>query len=136
MLWILTPILLGIIALAYTIAANLLRVWIDHRVKIALLEKLQRDPARAPSPEELRELLEGSAEGRERRDTVDFVIAGSALAAMGVASAFTAWCFGGGGWLTGAYLGGIVCVIVGFILALLGMVVRYLTRSPVEPIGG
>lgn len=136
MLWIVTPILLGIIALAYTIAANLLRVWLDHRIKIALLEKLQRDPSRAPSPDELRDLLEGSRSGPGNNSRIDFVIAGPALAAMGGASAFTAWCLGGGGWLTGAYLGGIVCVIVGVILALLGMVVRYLTRSPVESMRG
>ncbi len=127
---ILAPLLAGIIALGYTIAANLLRVWLKHRVKLALLEKLQHDPAHAESLEELQAILEEDSAGSERAARVDYRVLGVTLAALGMFSVLAAWLFGEPEWMTGAYFGGVICVAVGFILALLGLVVRYLEKLP------
>ena len=62
---------------------------------------------------------------------VDHVVVGVTLAALGTLSALAAWCCGGQGWMAGAYLGGVVCVAVGFILTLLGLITRYLARLPI-----
>lgn len=129
---ILAPLLGGIIALGYTIAANLLRVWLKHRVKLALLEKLQHDPAHTESLEELQALIEENTAGSERAARVDYRIMGLALAAMGMPALLAAWLVGEPEWMTGAYFGGAICVAVGFILALLGAVLRYLERVPTE----
>lgn len=130
-LWILVPLLTGIIALAYTVAANLLRVWLKHRVKLALLEKLQHDPAHRESLDELQALLDEADAASEHSARLDYRVLGAALAALGSASLFAVWVLGEPEWMTGAWFGGAICIAVGAILALLGLVVRYLERLPV-----
>ncbi len=131
---ILAPLLAGIIALGYIIAANLLRVWLKHRLKLALLEKLQHDPSHRESLDELQALLDESASATEGAVRVDYRVLGVTLAAMGMLSLLAAWLFGEPEWMTGLYFGGVICLAVGFILALLGLVVRYLERLVGEPL--
>lgn len=121
--------LLGIIALAYTVTANLLRVWMNHRVKMALIEQLQEE---AGCLDDVHELASRLDRDTRRGRHVDHVVVGVTLAALGILSALAAWGFGGPSWITGAYFGGVVCVAVGFILTLLGLITRYLARLPVE----
>ncbi len=131
---ILAPLLAGIIALAYVIAANLLRVWLKHRLKLALLEKLQHDPSHRESLDELQALLDESASGTEQAVRVDYRVLGVTLAALGMLSLLAAWLFGEPEWMTGLYFGGVICLAVGVILALLGLVVRYVERLVGEPL--
>ena len=130
--WTFVPLLLGIIALAYVVTANLLRLWLKHHIKMALLETFQDHPAQFESVEHLHALLRAPGSGLQRRLLVDYVIVGVTLAAIGTGSALVAWCFGDRDWMTGAYLGGIMSVAVGLILTLLGLIVRYLERVPIE----
>jgi len=132
-LLIIAPLLLGIIALAYTVAASLLSVWLNHRVKMALLKKLQSDPGAMEGLQDLQEFVNGPESGAQPGQRVDHVIVGMTLASLGIVSALAAWCFGGQGWMTGAYFGGVICVAVGCILTLLGLITRYLARLPIEP---
>ncbi len=131
---ILAPLLAGIIALGYVIAANLLRVWLKHRLKLALLEKLQHDPSHRESLEELQALLDESASATGGAVRVDYRVLGVTLAALGLLSLLVAWLFGEPEWMTGLYFGGVICLAAGFILALLGLVVRYVERLVAEPI--
>lgn len=131
---ILAPLLAGIIALGYVIAANLLRVWLKHRLKLALLEKLQHDPSHRESMEELQALLDESASATGGAVRVDYRVLGVTLAALGLLSLLVAWLFGEPEWMTGLYFGGVICLAAGFILALLGLVVRYVERLVAEPI--
>lgn len=131
---ILAPLLAGIIALGYIIAANLLRVWLKHRLKLALLEKLQHDPSHRESLDELQALLDESASGTEQAVRVDYRVLGVTLAALGMLSLLAAWLFGEPEWMTGLYFGGVICLAVGVILALLGLVVRYVERLVGEPL--
>lgn len=131
---ILAPLLAGIIALGYIIAANLLRVWLKHRLKLALLEKLQHDPSHRESLDELQALLDESASGTEQAVRVDYRVLGVTLAALGLLSLLAAWLFGEPEWMTGLYFGGVICLAVGVILALLGLVVRYVERLVGEPL--
>jgi len=131
---ILAPLLAGIIALAYVIAANLLRVWLKHRLKLALLEKLQHDPSHRESLDELQALLDESTSGTEQAVRMDYRVLGVTLAALGMLSLLAAWLFGEPEWMTGLYFGGVICLAVGVILALLGLVVRYVERLVGEPL--
>ncbi len=131
---ILVPLLAGIIALGYIIAANLLRVWLKHRLKLALLEKLQHDPSHRESLDELQALLDESAAETERVARVDYRVLGVTLAGLGLLSLLAAWLFGEPEWMTGLYFGGVICLAAGFILALLGLVVRYVERLVGEPL--
>jgi len=132
--FILAPLLVGIIALGYIIAANLLRVWLKHRLKLALLEKLQHDPSHGETLEELQALLDESASTTGGSVRVDYRILGVTLAALGLLSLLAAWLFGEPEWMTGLYFGGVICLAAGFILALLGLVVRYVERLVAEPL--
>lgn len=129
---IVVPLLLGIIALAYVIVANLLRVWLNHRVKMVLLEKLQEDPDRLDGARDLQDLVNDGSYTKNSGGLVDHVVLGVTLAAFGTLSALTSWCCGGQGWMAGAYLAGVICVALGFILTLLGLITRYLSRLPIE----
>lgn len=128
---ILAPPLAGIIALGYVVAANLLRVWLKHRVKLALLEKLQHDPAHAESLADLEALLGQGGIGPEGR-WLDYRVLGVTLAGLGMLSLVTAWLFGEPEWMTGAYFGGVICLAAGSILVLLGVILHYVERLPGE----
>ena len=127
---ILAPLLVGILILLYTIIANLLRVWLDHRIKMALLERLQHDPNAPATAEELQALLEEHSVGPARKHRVDYVIMGAVLSLIGFCTALLAHILGHGQSSAGVYFGGVVCVAVGGILVLLGLLTRYLARLP------
>lgn len=131
---VLAPPLAGIVALVYIIAANLLRVWLKHRLKLALLEKLQHDPAHRESLDELQALLDESTLATGRSVRVDYRVLGVSLAALGLLSLLAAWLIGEPRWTTGLYFGGVICLATGFILTLLGLVVRYVERLVAEPL--
>jgi hypothetical protein len=130
--YIVAPLLLGIILLLYTIFASLLRVWLDHRVKLALLEKLQKDPNSPATLDEVAALLDGSSEESARKGKVDYTVVGFVLAAIGLASALSGYLWGHGPASAGIYFGGVACVAVGAILVLLGLLLRYLERLPID----
>ncbi len=129
---IVAPLLVGIVILLYTIIANLLRVWLDHRIKMAILERLQHDPHAPGTAEELQALLDEHSVEAVRKNHVDYVIVGAVLASIGFCTAFAAYILGHGQSSAGVYFGGVVCVAVGGILALLGLLLRYLKRLPID----
>jgi len=128
--FIIAPVVVGIIALAGTIASSLFRVWVRHRLKMALLEKLQHDPNHPETLGELARLALPAPEAGPDAPWVDHRIMGGALAAMGLLSVLVAWLVADPAWMTGVYVGGVVCVAVGAILALLGLVVRHIEKLP------
>lgn len=131
-LWIILLLTAGIIALAYTVVANLLRVWLDHRVRLALLEAAEPGAGHSRAASEVESLVRGAAPVAGRPPLVDHVTLGVTLAVIGSASALLAWFLGGRSWMAGAFLGGVACVAVGFLLTLLGLLMRYLSRLPVD----
>ncbi|MBI3118376.1 MAG: hypothetical protein HYZ00_06805, partial [Candidatus Hydrogenedentes bacterium] len=52
------PLVLAAIFLMYGLFRNLVRLWLDHRVKMALLEKLEHRPDLVNSVQDLQSLLE------------------------------------------------------------------------------
>lgn len=131
-LLIVAPVLVGMLILLYIILANVLRLWLDHRVKMVLLEKLRRDPDAPGTMEEIQSLLDADETDAPRKSPVDYVIVGTILAALGLGTAGTAYLLGQGQASVGVYFGGVACVTVGAILILLGLLIRYLTRLPVH----
>lgn len=128
-MWIVLLLLAGIIALGYTVVANLLRVWLNHRVRLALLEAAEPRPGHAG---EVDSLVRGAAPVAGRPPLVDHVTLGVTLAVLGSASALLAWFLGGRSWMAGAFLGGVACIALGFLLTLLGLLMRYLSRLSVD----
>ncbi len=124
------PLVVAVGALIYLVVRNLGRVWLDHRVKLALLEKLEQKPELLNSFQELQTLLDGSSSDPEVEQRQDLTLTGVMLAVLGAACVVLYASVGRGVWAVGAYWGGVICVVLGFILALIGLLIRFLTRSP------
>ncbi len=130
------PVIIVLVTLIYSVVRHIGRLWLDHRVKMALLEKLERKPELLHSYEDLQSFVEGSSADQESTESVDFALTGLLLAVIGVICVVLYATVGQGRWAVGAYWGGVACVALGFLLAILGVVVRFLTRTPIgHPFG-
>lgn len=124
------PLVAAAITLAYMILREMARVWLDHRVKMALLEKLEHKPELLYSFQELKELLDDSPHLVERRSKTDITLIGVFLVIIGLISAILYSVIGSSQWAVGAYFGGVACVVIGFLLTTIGVVARILRRPP------
>jgi len=126
------PLLIVIVTLIYTVIRSIGRVWLEHRVRMALLEKLENRPELIKSFNELHGLLDTNSSEEERTNRQDYLLTGVMLAVLGVVCVILYSTIGGGRWAVGAYWGGVACVVLGFLLALLGLLLRFLARLPSE----
>lgn len=122
------PALLVLLAVAYLLTRALARAFLEYRVKISLLRRLDRKPELLGSLEDLNALVEADVAVHPRRPRLDLGVTGAALALVGLASAFAAQRYGVGQWAVGAFFGGVASVVLGALLALVGLVVRLLGR--------
>jgi hypothetical protein len=104
----------------------LVTAWFDYRLRLRLLEDLERDPELTESPEESEALFERLRQTRRIRPS--FLWTGLFLLTIGAAAA------GYGSWqrtgqvAVGTYWGGWICVWLGAVLAALGAVGRLWMR--------
>lgn len=131
-LLVLLPLIIVLILLAYTVIRNIVRLWLDHRVKVALLERLEQRPDLVHSVEELHDLLDGPGSSPEE-PRIDYLITGVILAVLGIIFVvFNGW-LGRTYWAAGAYFGGVVCVALGFLLAMTGLILRFMRQGAANP---
>ncbi len=128
------PLIVAVLALAYLILREVMRVWLEHRVKMALLERLEHKPELMRSFEELQDLLDGaqhvSLSGSRK---IDLSATGVFLALIGFLCVVIYWLAGRSQWAVGAYFGGVACAVIGFILVTIGLLVRLLRQPPNTP---
>lgn len=124
------PLLLVIVGLISTIVRTMGRLWLDHRVKLALLEKLEKKPELLTSFEELQELLDNSDVLEPPKRQADLLLTGILLALAGAICAVIFANVGRGQTAVGAYIGGVACVALGFLLTVAGLIVRIMARPP------
>jgi len=123
------PILIVVVVLLTVVVQRLAGAWVEHRVRMSLLRRLEQKPELLDSFEEVQDLLhEQPAERAQPRQ--DFTLTGVLLAAMGLVAVVVASTFDSGRVAVGAYFGGVACVCIGFILALTGLLIRFLARAP------
>lgn len=125
------PMILVVVALIVSIVRNISRAWLDHRVKLALLNKLESRPELLRSFDDLQALMDDSP-GEDEGPRQDFIVTGVLLAVMGLLFVIRYGTYGAGRLAVGAYVGGVACVAIGFILAIVGILVRFLSRTPVQ----
>lgn len=123
------PLFIVIATITFLVMRNLVRLWLDHRVKMALLEKFETHPELLPGLRELQEVLDGPARQQEERRRLHYVWTGIFLALVGVGCALFAHAWLSGRYATGLYFGGLACVLLGFLLTLLGLAMRHLSRT-------
>jgi len=131
-LWAL-PLVLVIVTVIYGVFRNLGRIWLDRSVRLALLEKIERKPDMVDSFQEILETLGGVRPNAPRSMRQDYTVTGVILAGMGVACMVFGRGLRVGQLAVGLYVGGIACVVLGVFLALAGIVIRRLAKSPVLP---
>ncbi len=111
----------------------MMRVWINHRVKVALLERLENKPELLYSFDELQELLDDRPPPVARKSKTDLTLTGVFLALIGLVFVLIYASIGRSQWAVGAYFGGVGCVVIGFLLTTIGLVARLLRRPPSSP---
>src|SRR5690606_33555477 len=81
------PLLIVLVLLVNTITRSIGRLWLDHRVKLALLEKLEKNPGLINSFDELQLLLDSTDTTEQRNNGQDILVTGVVLAVCGAACA-------------------------------------------------
>ncbi len=127
---VMIPLILIVVTIIYSIGRNLFHVWLEHRVRLLLLEKVQARPDLVTSLDELQSLLEAAPTPRAKAGRQDLLLTGTFLALIGLGFVLIYGTVGSGSIAVGAYVGGVICVVFGFILAVVGMVARFLMRPP------
>lgn len=125
-LGVLVLLLLAVVVLGITRA--LVQTWVDHRVRLVLLESLERQPDADIGAVQMLENLERVSRSRRH----DYVLTGVMLAVLGLASTSYGRFVGIGRLAVGMYIGGMICVGLGFALALVGILIQYLASSSTE----
>lgn len=127
---IILPFALVLLGLLYGIVRVFGRIWLEHRVRLALLEKIEKRPDLVESVQGLMDLM-GSTEPFSSRARQDYAVTGVLLAAIGAGCCAAGWMLHSGKLAVGIYAGGWVCVFLGLILFTVGLFVRKLLRHPV-----
>ena len=125
------PLLVVVAALLYGVFRSLGRIWLDHSIRLALLEKVEQKPQLLESLHELEEVLAGFPEGYRFPSRQDYRLTGVMLAGIGLACALGGRSLRVGTLAVGLYVGGLTCVGLGVALFLIGLLIRGLARGPV-----
>lgn len=128
------PLLVTItVVFCYGVGRTFLQLWAVHREKLAILRRYEEDPSAFGSSQEVIEQISEQERRNMRALRQDYTITGTCLAAMGLAAIFAGRLMGYGQTAVGLYIGGIACVGLGVLIAVLGYLVRALMRPLIEP---
>jgi len=124
------PVVVVAAALLYGVFRSLGRIWLDHSIRLALLEKVEQKPELLDSLHELEEVLAGFPEGYRAPSRQDYRLTGVLLAGIGLACTLGGQSLRVGTLAVGMYVGGLTCVALGVALFLIGLLIRWLARGP------
>lgn len=125
---IVVPLIVAVVTVLYGVVDSLLRSWFDHRTKLALLDRIEKEPGLLDRVDGLGSLLTDRPGQRIARQ--NYLVTGLILLGIGVLAVVTGLTLRFGEVAVGAYLGGVVCVLFGILLALVGLLVRSLSKDP------
>jgi len=131
--FLLIPLLLILVTLAYGVAQVLIRAWLDYRVRIAFLNKLERDPALLGPQADLPAILGNLTSTSLSYQRQNYAMTGLVLAAIGIACFVAGRLLRSGELAVGIYLGGVFCVVLGLVIALFGAIIRVMSRPGQRP---
>lgn len=126
---ILVTLLVVAVTFTYGVARSLLQVWLEHRLKMALLEKYEEHPELFESSEEALDLLAAQRGGARKTGRQDYTVTGVILSLVGVGCIVAGRIIGVGQFAVGVYLGGLFCAALGVLIALLGLLIRALSKN-------
>lgn len=128
---ILIPLLLVLVTLLYSVLYAILRAWLDYRVRITLLDKVDHNPQLLETSQDLERLVtEQRTDNTKVRQ--NYALTGLMIAAIGIGCIVFGRMLRVGDVAVGTYLGGMLCFLLGAVLAALGGLVRILSRDPTQ----
>ncbi len=133
---ILVPFALVLVTLLYGVLYAILRAWLDYRVKMKLLEKLETNPNLLHGEQRLVQMLTADHGSAPRKPRQDYALTGLLIAAIGVGCILFGRMLRVGDVAVGTYLGGVLCLLLGLVLAGLGAVIKVLSRDPTAGLSG
>lgn len=128
-LFILIPLAVILVTVLYGVLQALVQAWLDYRVRLTFLEKLEHNPQLAATSADLTNIVVAGSSNQGYSPKQNYAVTGLILAGIGLV------CVGAGRFLrlgevaVGAFLGGMACVFLGLIIALLGFIIRVASRS-------
>lgn len=129
---LIVPFLVALAVFLYVVFRSLIRAWIDHRVRMALLEKVEHRPELLRAFEDLEQHPEPAPADEKQGPKADLTLTGVSLTVIGVIFVLVNGLLGKSQWAVGAYFGGVACIVLGFVLCSVGLLVRFLEHSPVR----
>ena len=132
---IVLPLFLALLVVFYGVVHSLLRVWLDYRVRLKFLDKLEKNPDLMQSTAGAQSLFPTPEGGVKAVGRQDFAVTGLALGCIGLVCVVAGRTLRVGQLAVGAYLGGVMCVVLGIILGLLGLLIRAMARDPIARLG-
>ncbi|MCL4692149.1 MAG: hypothetical protein KJ060_06530 [Candidatus Hydrogenedentes bacterium] len=126
---IVIPLVLVLVTLLYSVLYAILRAWLDYRVRIALLDKLDENPRLLEDGNVLGQVVPGTP-SQDASPRQNYVLTGLLIVAIGVGCIVFGRLLRVGDLAVGTYLGGFLCVPIGAVIAVLGGIVKVLSRDP------
>lgn len=128
---VILPLVIVLGAVAYGVLRMFGRIWLEHRIRMAVLERIEKRPELLDSVHDLFNIL-GAAEAIPTKTSrQDYALTGALLAAMGVGFCLLGRMLHSGRLAVGIYVGGWVCVLLGLLLFAAGVFIRRLTRQTI-----
>jgi hypothetical protein len=125
-----------LVTLLYGVLYAILRAWLDYRVKMKVLETLDADPNLLRGDDRLAEVLTTDATPDLPKPRQDYALTGLLIAAIGIGCILFGRLLRVGDVAVGTYLGGVLCLLLGLVMAGLGAVIKVLSRDPTIGLSG
>jgi len=128
------PILAVMFAVAYGAFHALGRIWTEHKIRLALLERVQEKPELIEPFQELQDLaLTANPAAWKTTDRQNYTLTGGILSIIGIGCGVAGRALRVGQLAVGLYTGGLICIGLGVLLALIGIAIQWLSRNPIPP---
>ncbi|HOV61166.1 MAG TPA: hypothetical protein PK349_08905 [Candidatus Hydrogenedentes bacterium] len=132
------PPVLALIYLIWVVARSIFTSWLEYRIRLALLQRAEQHPELLQLLEDVPDngLLANATSPETAQDTrqqIDLTLTGVSLTVIGLVFVIFNGMLGRSQWAVGAYFGGVACVVIGFLLATLGILLHFLERPPAPP---
>lgn len=124
------PLVLVLVTLLYSVLYAILRAWLDYRVRMALLDKLDHNPNLLDSNEDFGQVVADKDPAGSTVQRQNYAMTGLMIVAIGIGCIVFGRLLRVGDVAVGTYLGGFVCLLIGVVLAVLGGIVKVLSRDP------
>lgn len=123
------PLVLAVFAIVLGVLRSIVTAWLNYRLRLAVLRKLEKNPEMAGSPAEAQDLFEGLTTVSRDSAPQDYTLTGVALGVIGAGCILVGLNWRMGQLAAGVYWGGMICVFLGALLAMVGLVIGMMARG-------